>query len=243
LPAQLEQTLGNTTLGVAEGNTALNPLPFPVQLNVIPNSDYGVEKIKSFEIGHRIQLNSEFTIDSTAFYNDYEDLRSAAVAGFNLVIPPALSSVDLQFANGGAGHSHGFETSINWHASSALRFELNYSQINGAFTAGLPQVTDAPENIVSLITYWSPTQNINIHTAIRYIDELETFSQSTLGFVTVDDFLTADIDVSWDINKQVTLSAHGRNLFNNKHEAFTPEIIYSPHSIEPSFFAKLSYSF
>jgi iron complex outermembrane receptor protein len=242
LPAQLE-LYNHVSIGVAEGNTALNPLPFPVALNTLSNTDYDVEEVKSLEIGHRIQVNPQLTVDTTAFYNDYEDLRSFSLVNSNIVMPPALSSLDFAFTNNGAGHNHGFETSINWHANTQLRFELNYSYINGAFSEGLPQVTDAPENIVSLSSYWSPTPSLDIHAAFRYVDELETFSQSTLEFVTLEDFFTADIDIAWKVNKQLTLSAHGRNLFENNHEAFIPEIVYSHYSIEPSFFAKLSYSF
>jgi iron complex outermembrane receptor protein len=242
LPAQIER-YNSVSLGVADGSTALNPLPFPVALSTVSNPDYDVEEVKSIEIGHRIELSPNMTVDSTIFYNDYEDLRSFTLASSNLVMPPALSSLAFQFDNEGAGHNHGFETNINWRANPRLRFELNYSYLSGEFTEGLPQVTDAPQNIVSLISHWSPTQSLDIHTALRYIDEVETFSQSTLEFVTLDDILTADIDVAWQLTKQLTLSAHGRNLFQSKHEAFIPEIVYSHYSIEPSFFAKLSYAF
>lgn len=242
LPSQLELEAG-ALIGVLPANAGNNPLPFPASVTLLASPDYDVEEVRSIELGYRFDLHDGFSIDSTAFYNEFDQLRSFRFNSIDLAMPPALSNINLNLSNDSAGHNSGFETALNWQATPTLLMELNYSYINGKFSANSSQITTAPENIVSVISTWTPSNTLSVNLAIRYVDKLAITSATSLSDRSTRHYTTADINLNWSITDRLTLSAHGRNLLQSKHVEFKPELFYSTYKVEPSFFTKLSYAF
>jgi iron complex outermembrane receptor protein len=239
LPSILENE-AITSLGVSNPYTSLNPFPFHVRLSVDPGTDYDNEEVRSIELGHRLALSSSSSLDTTIFYNDYENLRNFGINAVNPMVYPV--EINVSFDNSGAGQNKGFETTFNWAWSKDLDFKLNYSYSSNNFPV-LPQVTAAPEQIVTLQSEWRPRSDVSILGAVRFVDEVAVFSSTTLDYSDTKSFTAVDIDVNWNVTKSLTLSAHGRNLFTSSHTEFLPELFYLPYRVEPSFHAAVTYEF
>jgi iron complex outermembrane receptor protein len=120
---------------------------------------------------------------------------------------------------------------------------LNYALTHSHFSRGQSQNTDAPEQVASLTANWQLNEKLDFYTTWRYVDSSDSIDPVQVSNQTVAAYHGVDLGVNWQLNKQVTLSAHGRNLFYGSHVEYKSELFSIPYRVEPSFFAKLTVAF
>jgi iron complex outermembrane receptor protein len=81
--------------------------------------DFGSEKLIAYELGYRTQPLPQISLSFAAFYNRYDDMRSAE----------ARDSVTAEFRNGLQGDSRGLEVSGGFQAASWWRLRGGYSYL------------------------------------------------------------------------------------------------------------------
>lgn len=103
----------------------VNPL-LPQAFGIGRNSDPGVETLIAYELGHRLQATRNLYVDTSLFYNDYDNLIAfgAPVGPF---IRQGIPTVALPFVNLGKGQTYGVEIAANWNVAPNWRLSGGYT--------------------------------------------------------------------------------------------------------------------
>ena len=220
--------------------------PYPAFFYIAGSDGYTSEKVIAYELGYRWLANTNFSADLALFYNDYDDLRTSTP------LTP-LSSPVLFFENKSYGTSHGLELSLDWQARPWLLFQFAYSYADFDLKTensgeGLDFIVvdeDAsPRHQVSLRTGidWGDAWQFNVW--LRYVDSFAASGKEiTPTLDTIDSYITADINVSWQMSEQVNVMLIGRNLFDDGHLEFFSEYLAPMTEIGPSVLCKVTWRF
>ena len=216
------------------------PPPAPPPLTIKGSDKYDSETLTAYEIGYRFTPGDYISVDLTAFYNKYDDLRSTEISA---PVPPLSAT----FANNMEGHAHGFEIDTHWKVNDWLDVKANYSWLE----VGLDLVKGSTDVISKSVEDASPqhqanawfaadlANNIELDAGVRYVGSLKTF-----GFPETDSYIAVDARLGWSPRKGVDVSLVGQNLFDNAHREFNPDFIYSvPTRVERSIYGKIALRF
>jgi iron complex outermembrane receptor protein len=237
-PSRLENNISVNGLNIPPSDEA--PL---VKVWVSGNDNFESEEIISYEMGYRFIPASQWSFDTTVFYNDYDKLRSTSIAATDFSTFPNYISQHYLFGNSLGGYNYGAELSSLWAATDALQFRVNYSFIQSEFGDSLNQNTDAPEHMLSTIIDWNITDDVDVNFVWRFVDSTNLISQNGTSIKTISSYHSVDIGVSWDITPEATLSAYGKNLLHPAHLEYEGESLQFPYRVGPSYFVKMTLTF
>ncbi len=202
-------------------------------LAFVGSDTFKPERLTAWELGYRGWLSPNFMIDVATFYNDYDNLRTDNfVAGFDLVSLPGTphSFLSLFPENEMRGTSYGFEFSADWQASRNWRFrtiyshlQLNLDLINSFDTFTKSIEGQSPRHQMMLSSSWTPVDDVHSDLRLRYV--------SSLAAQEIPDYVTADVRIGWDLNRNLQLSLVGQNLLQSRH-AESSEILRSMNQVE-----------
>jgi iron complex outermembrane receptor protein len=187
--------------------------------NRVGNPDQKTEKLIAYEWGLRFLRGENFTADLTAFYNDYNDLRSSEAA-----VPVA------RFGNGVLGHTVGSELSLAWQPQDTLELRLFYAYLkidlhadqgsSDSSTASNIEST-SPDHQAGLRMVWQPAQNWSAAGFLRYVSQLNPAN----GKVPV--YTDLNLRAAWRPCKNIELALVGENLFDPQHGEFRTPVSYT----------------
>ncbi|MBT8117379.1 MAG: TonB-dependent receptor [Gammaproteobacteria bacterium] len=229
-----------------EHDVSLTVLPPPSPPGLPPltingNSGYDTEKLVAWEIGLRRVLADSVTLDATAFYNRYDELRTIEITS----MPPGPFTAI--FDNNMEGNTQGFEIDVHWQARSWLSVNANYTRleidldlVNGSMdTTSLSAEQASPEHQANLWIAADLDNNVQLDAGLRYVDSLQN-----PGFAKTGDYLAFDARLAWMPAPGIELSLVGQNLFDNHHPEFNPDFIIStPTEVERSVHGTVSWTF
>jgi iron complex outermembrane receptor protein len=218
------------------------PTPFDVDLVeklgstpfLTGSNAFQPEKLVAYEIGARAQPLASLSFSISAFYNDYDDLRSIELAANGKILP-------LHFDNLMEGETHGVEMWANyqlapwWRLAAALTvqrvildFKPGSSQLGGTALAG-----DDPNHQASLRSFINLSESINLSSDLRYVGLLPN--------PRVPQYFELNTALGWKVWKYLDVSLSGRNLLHPQHQEFsTPPI---NNDVPRSFFVETRWSF
>jgi iron complex outermembrane receptor protein len=200
-------------------------------LVVISGTDSFVsEKMIAYELGWRLQPVKHLSISLAAFYNVYDDIRSAEPG------PPPFN-IPITFSNGVKGKTYGIELSATgqlakwWSIKGGYTFlkkDLSVKSGSHDSNKGTAESND-PEHqfILQSAMNLGP---LELGTVIRYVGKLPDPH--------VPDYTGLDIRIGWKLNKILELNIVGQNLLDNRHAEFIPSSP-SPREIERSIYGKI----
>jgi iron complex outermembrane receptor protein len=220
-PSRLESDLQYTVL------LAVKP---PTFLRIVGNPDFLSERLIGYEAGYRSAPTPQFYVDVAAFHNDHDNLQSFGSFSTRIEALPAPAHVlaVLPYANGVAGTSDGFEIAPDWQLTRAWQVKGSYSYLRldlknkpgnadtsavDTYEGSAPRHQGQIRSMVSLPKGWQFDQ------VIRY--------SSALPAQHVDEYVTADVRVGWQMTRRLGLSVVGQNLTRPHHVEFA-------HSPSPS---------
>ncbi len=229
-----------------EHDVSLTVLPPPSPPGLPPltingNSGYDTEKLVAWEIGLRRALADSVTLDATAFYNRYDELRTIEITS----MPPGPFTAI--FDNNMEGNTQGFEIDVHWQARSWLSVNANYTRleidldlVNGSMdTTSLSAESASPEHQANLWIAADLDNDVHLDAGLRYVDSLQN-----PGFAKTGDYLAFDARLAWKPAPGIELSLVGQNLFDNYHPEFNPDFIIStPSEVERSVHGTVSWTF
>jgi iron complex outermembrane receptor protein len=216
------------------------PSPAPPPLTISGNSDFQSETLTAYELGYRFTPTEKISVDLTAFYNEYDELRTTDVT----TPAPPLAAV---FENNMEGNTHGIEIDTHWKVSNRLDINANYSWlevdldlVGGSRDAISQSTQDASPRHQANIWFTGDLGNrMELDAGIRYVDSIETF-----GFPKTDSYVAFDARLGWSPRKGVELSLAGQNLLDGSHPEFNPDFIFSiPTEVERSIYGKVTLGF
>jgi iron complex outermembrane receptor protein len=183
------------------------------------NSSFVSEDLLAYELGYRAEITPKLSTSASAFYNNYDNLRSQAAT---IDLTPT-SLFDINFQNGLKGHTVGFELSADYQLLDWWRLHAGYDFIKEHIhvKAGDTDLENAlgetadPQNQVFLRSSMDLPGRIELDTDSRWIDRVRNNNSNTPGFI--PSYFELDIRVGWHVTKNLELSVVGQNLLHDHH--------------------------
>ena len=226
----------------AESDIRLNqapPVPLPPgSITIFGNPNLRSEELIAYEIGYRVEPMDRLTFDLTAFYNDYNHLRSIEPLTAGPVGPS-------QASNKLFGEGYGFEAAATaqpldkWRLQggySFLRLQLHRSAGGLDSRSEIAAEGSSPRNQFFLRSSHDLPCNLQFDATLRYVDNLPAQN--------IPSYLTLDLRLAWSPRKNLELAIVGQNLLDNQHPEFAPTFIGTQRAeVERSVYGKVTLRF
>jgi iron complex outermembrane receptor protein len=211
-----------------------NPTPLPIVTRNVPSGDLQPETVIAYDIGFRQRFSTSLSLDITAFYNQYDDLRSASLGDRRLTFTPAPAIIQAVFPdNSVKAHTHGVEIAVDWNPLSWWRIQPSYSALR--LTAEAKNDDPFSQNNARFMNASSPQQQAALRSSmslphrqqfdfwLRYVGKLGDRNSA----FAVPAYTTLDLRYAWRPTRDFELSVVGQNLLDNSHPEFIPSLLPS----------------
>ncbi|MFP4223870.1 MAG: TonB-dependent receptor plug domain-containing protein [Phycisphaeraceae bacterium] len=163
-------------------------------------TDVGAEDLIALEAGHRFRPDEAVRFDTAAFYNRYDNLTSAAMRGFDMLIN-----------NEGKASTYGLETSLAWQPTPSLQFGGSYSLLMVDIDDDGGRWSDrSPNHQFRFRADASLTDEVALHGVLYYNDQ----------YLDLPARWQLDTGVSWQARENIDLAVWGQNLLDARQRTF-----------------------
>lgn len=223
------------TIWSAISRAVHSPSRFDVDLIIsgihIGKKDFDSEKMISYELGYRILPTEVLSLSATAFYNQYDDIRT-----INLT-----SQQGLVFANDQEAKTWGFEVSLNYKVADWWRLHTGYTYLDKDFKTLSIEVAPGsdifegidPHNQFMFQSIMNLPENFQLDLVGHYADLLP--ASMITSTASTPAYFTFDARLGWQF-RNWELSLIGQNLWENLHPEFG--LLQIPRSV----YGKISFS-
>lgn len=220
---------------------AVNPCPPPavVFAAVVGNPEFESEELLAWELGYRVGLFANLSLDIAAFFNDYEKLRT-----FKRGTPfqaDGANFVPFNVGNLNSGQTWGLEIATTWLPNQDITLRSGYSYF-GIDIDEDPTIERSDINVVEgedpehqLFVYaaWDVASDIQFDGMLRYVDDLSGVSSDVRSYAELD------LRWAWQFDSEWTFALVGKNLIHDSREQYQSEIFGGGALIERSGFFQL----
>lgn len=169
--------------------------------------DFQSEVLTAYEAGYRARPTTNTSLSISAFYNDYDGIRTAA--------PDPATFLPIRFANGAEGTTYGVEAWGSWDVDAGWRLSAGVSTLEKDFgvkpgqldVLGLASLGDDPSYQLLVRSQADLTDTLELDIRLRAVDDLD---QSGL-----DGYVEADVRLGWRFSDKLELSITGQNLIDD----------------------------
>ena len=233
----------DTDVKILAAITPPNPptTPLPIAVIVEGNKNFKAEDVITYELGYRTAFNDRVSIDFTAFYNHYDNLRVASTQSTSL--SSGIIESHILMTNEGSLQTYGFEVATIWQMLDYWQWDANYSLLKTDFNdaLGISNIAVSPQQRVSLRSIVSPTKDIDLDIILRYVDK--NIAVGFFGKETIKAYISMDVRVGWRPVKGIELSLVGQNLLAQHHQEYREESFTQPTEIDRGMYGKISWRF
>ena len=187
---------------------------------LLGSDDVVSEELWAYELGWRVRVSEDVSLDTAVFVHDYDDLGTNEL-GTPVPDPnnPGEFQQDVVIANKSEALSWGVELASQWAASDSLTLHAGYSflDIDVDFDAdstdpqASPPDRSYPSHIAHLRSFWDVSETVELDTALYWVDRLDTG---------VPSYLRADVRLGWHPDEEVEISLGVRGLFHDGETEF-----------------------
>jgi iron complex outermembrane receptor protein len=169
------------------------------------------EIVQAYELGYRARLSTNFSFTLTAYYNDYDHLRS---------VEP---TTPVTFGNGVRGRSQGLEAFADWQATRWWRVRIG-GFVNEQDTWRKPGGADLeqargeesyPGFQFQMRNSFTINPSLSVWTSLRRVGEVSTFEAGVASVVPA--YTEFDATLRWTVRPSLTFTLGGRNLLEPYH--------------------------
>ena len=210
----------STMLWAAVSRAVRSPTPFDRDVVekigavtfLIGDADFRHEKLTAYELGVRVQPSPRASLSVSAYFNDYDSLRSIEFS--------AGPSLPLHWGNLMKGRTYGleawgdFQVREGWRLSaglSSLTKDLSFEP-GSSKLLGMAQAGDDPKYQASLRSNLDLGPAVTLDTRLRYV--------AALPDPRVPAYTELDASVAWSITDRTQVALSGRNLLHDQHLEF-----------------------
>jgi len=241
-PSRLEHSL--TALGIViPPDPTTNPATPTIAVNFEHNPQFDSEYVISYEVGYRTTVINNLSIDFTAFYNDYGNLRSLQPSQPTLNLTTGILELSRVYGNNFSAQTYGIELSSVWQMLEWWRWDANYSFLKSNFNNmdAEDSIGASPQHQASLRSSLSPLTDFNFDIFLRYIDQNKAVG--FFGTTIIESYFSLDIHMAWRPLPNLELSLTGQNLLSEHHQEYQQETYTTPTEIDRGMYGKLAWSF
>lgn len=200
---------------------------------IVPNPDLEPEKVRSYELGGRVQFNKNIFLDVSVYHNQIDNLIKGVLV--ELEDGKFLNAVELGYRSRSTVNSdvakselYGVQTTLS---ARELFGELKLgADLNITLTRGHETLDTSAETINSFLSvpgftgqlrlFFYPTKNlyINLENTLlsswyrRYTPDVASFEQNDI--FRTDGYYNLDVMARWQLNEYLSTFLRVRNLFN-----------------------------
>jgi iron complex outermembrane receptor protein len=111
------------------GGEISGPGGLPVEIVLSGNPNFKNERLLAYEVGYRAAVARSFSLDLSAYFNSYDDLRTLENGNLTLITTstPGYYLLPLSFGNEMHGETHGLEVAWNWKATARWSMKGGYA--------------------------------------------------------------------------------------------------------------------
>lgn len=228
----------------AEVDQAIVPLPGggSAVYHLSGNPNAAATTLLSYELGYRVELSRQLTVDATAFFSNYHQLQTLEpqTPFFAQNPPPPHLVLPNIFGNGGKATSHGVEVSARWNVTKWWRVSPGFSllRLNVNVPPGSTDATSpgaSPRQQAQLRSTVKLPHNIDWDTSAYYV--------GALTFGPVPAYTRLDTRLGWHIGEAVEVGVTGQNLLTPHHLEFLDGLQLVPMEAVRSVVAKVTVRF
>lgn len=210
------------------------------------NNDLDSESLVAYEIGYRYVPSTRLTLESTAFINDYTDLRTLEVQAPYLRLWqgwPVLN-LPIEAMNNMEALSVGGSVALEYRPRDWWRLRASYAYLNVDLDLNARTIDfisddaagDAPRNIVSLWNSFEITKSVSLDLLTQFVDELPALR--------VKSYVNADFRLSWRPRDDLELALMGKNLWAPSRLEYRASLLDTlPSEIQRGVYAEVSWKF
>ncbi len=191
-------------------------------VRMVGDEDFDSEVLNAYETGYRWQRQPHFSIELTAFFNDYKRLRNATHGThfWEKDPPPAHLVIPDEINNSLAGETYGFEALATWRPLDVWRLSVGYSLLGldlrktGIAVDGKTPIEQesAPDHQIQLRSYLDLPWKFHFDTEVYFVDQLISLD--------TDAYTRVDLRLEWTPSPLWTLSVGVENLLDDSHQEF-----------------------
>ncbi len=216
-PAQVERDAKHII------NTVVPPQPggppFPIAIFASGSDEFDPETVLALEAGYRAKPWKETTLELSAYYNFYDDLRS--VNPEDALPGDAPGVLLVPFTNGAKGETWGLEAELAVDLLPGWRLVGGYSFWEGEFSypGSAGDQTDwanaSPRHMFQLQSQLDLGEDLELDLYLRSIDNIKALS--------VPAYTELNMRAAWRPIDELELALIGRNLLNSAHQEFNAQ--------------------
>jgi iron complex outermembrane receptor protein len=202
----------------------------------LPGKTFQSEELIAYELGYRAQPAERLSLSVSAFYHDYDDLRTIEPTG-----PPSAPGVKL--ANGQEGESYGVELVARYRPTDWWQLQVGHTELRveirpkpGSLdrSFGAAEAADSKHHL-SLRSSFDLPWDLEVDAGYRYVSRITNPNVLTPGYSELD------LRLGWAAVPRLQISVVGQNLLHARHEEFGNAA--SAQSVERGVFAKATWGF
>jgi iron complex outermembrane recepter protein len=213
---------------------------------LIGGADFVSETVVTYELGYRAQLTKEFSTSISTFFNNYDNIRSAALSppptplglGF-----PVIFQNNLEAQTGGIELTTDYQVLTWWRLhggydllEESLWVKPGETDINNALNE-----TADPKNQVFLRSSMDLPGNLELDPAFRWVDSLIYNVNGVPGIV--PSYAELDVRLGWHVAQNIELSVTGQNLLHDHHLEYVISGSSPQEQIQRNVYGKLTCQF
>lgn len=219
------------------------------RIDLVGNPDVKAEQLTAFELGHRIQPNKHFSIDTALFFNRYEDLIQNITARTSItpLPPPPKIFIEQNFQNLFDAESYGGEIVATFSPVDYWRLTAGYSFLEAQVTSAAPGAgtlsveKSSPVHSATLRSSLDLGREWKLDAGVRYVGEISVIPGATS--VHVSDYFEADLRLAWQPRKWIEVAVAGQNLFDSQHTEYLSRGGFVPAEVARSVYATVTLRF
>ena len=205
-----------TTLWSAVSRAVRTPSRFDTDLMntglVAGGPDFKSERLIAYEIGYRGRPVKAATVSISAYYNDYDDLRTAEATPVRIF--------PLVIANGMRGRTYGLEAWGDfavrpwWRLSAGVNLQHKSLELRPGSRDifGVAFAGNDPKRQLSLRSYMNLPGNLELDLGAR--------SVASLPSPAVPSYIGLDARLGWRVSQHVELAIAATNIQDDRHTEF-----------------------
>ncbi|HEV2691497.1 MAG TPA: TonB-dependent receptor [Verrucomicrobiae bacterium] len=181
-------------------------------------SGFESESVIAYELGYRAQLTRKISTSISAFYNDYDDVRSLSFT--------PVTFFPFYFANNLEGQTYGAELTADYQMLDWWRLHAGYDLLEEHIHVKPGQIdindalneTSDPKHQFSIRSSMDLPGNVEFDTGLRWVDTLHNNNGPVVG--TVPSYFELDARLAWQATKNLEFAVVGQNLLHDHHPEY-----------------------
>jgi iron complex outermembrane receptor protein len=218
--------------------------------SIYGNRDFNSEVLTAYEIGYRVEPIPSLSVDVTAFYNVYDDLRTQEMGPSptqptTSPPPPPNLFIPLHVGNGLRGDTYGVELAPSWQVTdwwrlrpsySLLKMQLSYDPASTDVTTLGMDLGTSPQQQFSVRSSMDLPCHLSFDWTLRYVDRLSYFD--------IGSYFALDVRLGWRPTQNLEFAVVGQNLLSDHHAEFAPTFIGTQRTEVPeSVYVQMTWRF